>query len=73
MSAWQKWSRKQQTALSTFICSKLTIKTVEQGVRYVQKEQNRHQNDANDVFLLSLMLTLNWRCSGFFSVNFEYT
>ena len=73
MLAWQKWSGKQQTALSTFICSKLTIKTVEQGVRYVQKEQNRHQNDANDVFLLSLMLTLNSRCSGFFSVNFEYT
>ena len=42
-----------------FTCSKLTIETLEQGVKYIQSKQQRYQNDANDVVLVSLLLTLN--------------
>ena len=31
----------------------------EQGVKYVQSQQKRQQNDVNDVVLVSLLLTLN--------------
>ena len=41
---------------SAITCSKLTVKTVEQSVKYVQSQQQRY---ANDVVLLSLLLTLN--------------
>ena len=43
------------------ICSKLAIKTSErrQCVEHVQSKHKRHQNDANGVVLVSLMLTLN--------------
>ena len=32
-----------------FICSKLAIEKLEQGVEYVQSKQQRRQNDANVV------------------------
>ena len=44
---------------SAFTCSKLTVETLEQGVKYVQSQQQRHQNDAR-------------RRSGVFIVNFEH-
>ena len=43
----------------TFTCLKSTKKTVGNGVKYVQKLQQRHQNDVNDIVLVSLLLTLN--------------
>ena len=43
----------------TITCSKLTIETLEQGVKYFQSQQSRHQNDASGVVLMSLLLTLN--------------
>ena len=39
--------------------AKLTIETLEQGVKYVQSVQWRHQNDAIGFVLVSLLLTLN--------------
>ena len=42
-----------------FICSKLTIETLEQVAKYVQSQQERQQNDSNGVVLVSLLLTLN--------------
>ena len=42
-----------------FTCSKFTIETLEQGVKYVQSQQQRHQNDTIDVDLVSLLLTLS--------------
>ena len=32
----------------TFICSKSTIETLEKGVKYVQSQQQKHQNGIND-------------------------
>ena len=43
----------------TFTCSKSTIETLEKGVKYVQKNTKKYQNDAIDVVLMSLLLTLN--------------
>ena len=40
---------------SAFTCSKLTIETLEQGLKYVQ----RHHTSVIDIVLLSLLLTLN--------------
>ena len=40
-------------------CSKSTIKTVEQGVKYVQIKQKRQQNDTTGIVLVSLLFTLN--------------
>ena len=48
-----------ETTQSAFTCSTLTIKTLEQGVKYVQSSQKRHRNDA-------------WRRSGVFIVNVEH-
>ena len=31
------------------VCSKLTIETLKQGMKYVQSYELRHQNDVNDV------------------------
>ena len=42
-----------------FISSKLTIKKLEQGVKYVKRKQKRRQNDAIGV-------------TGVFIVNFEH-
>ena len=39
-------------------CLKLTKETLEKGVKYVQSYLKKHQNDAKDVVLVSL-LTLN--------------
>ena len=44
---------------SAITCSKLTIATLEQGVKYVQSQQYRHQNDASSVVLVSFKLTFN--------------
>ena len=38
---------------------KLTKETLEKGVKYVQSYLKKHQNDAKDVVLASLLLTLN--------------
>ena len=43
----------------SFTYWKLAIETLKQGVKYVQNLQQRHQNDANGVILMSLFLTLN--------------
>ena len=40
-------------------CSKLIIKTLQQGVKYVPSEQLSHKNDANAVVLVSLLFILN--------------
>ena len=43
-----------------FTCSKLAVEKLEQGVKYVQNWQWKHQNnDAIGVVLMSLLLTLN--------------
>ena len=42
-----------------FTYLKLTIETLEQSVKYVQSQQERHQNKNNGVVLVSLLLTLN--------------
>ena len=42
-----------------FSCSKLTIKTLEQGVKYVQSQQEIHPKDS-------------WRRSSAFIVNLEH-
>ena len=36
----------------TFTCSKSTIETLETGVKYVQSQQEKHQNEVNDVILV---------------------
>ena len=42
-----------------FSCSKLTAESLEQGVKYIQSQQERHPYGANDIVLVSLFLTLN--------------
>ena len=44
---------------SPFTCSKSTIKTPEEVVKYFQSEQWRPQNDVIDVVVKSLLITLN--------------
>ena len=39
----------------TFTCSKLTIETLEKGVKHVQSEEEKHQSIANDVILVFLL------------------
>ena len=41
----------------TFTCSKSTIKTPETGVKYVQNQQQNHQNNVIDKF--DILLNLN--------------
>ena len=36
-------------SLPAFTSSKLTVETLEQGVKYVQSQQKRYQNGANDI------------------------
>ena len=49
----------------SFVCSKLLLETLEHGVKYVQSQQKRHQNGANDIeqilhlVLVFLLLSLN--------------
>ena len=43
--------------MPAFTCSKLTIETLEQDVKYVQSQQQRYQNDTSGVVLVSLLLT----------------
>ena len=38
---------------------KVNKKTIEKGVKYVQSQQKRHQNNVSNIFLMSLLLTLN--------------
>ena len=40
----------------TITCSKLTTEILQYGVKYIQNQQKRHQNEAWQVYLL---LTLN--------------
>ena len=49
------------TTQPAFTYSKLTVETLEQGVKYVQSKQERHQKDVwrHRVLLVSLLLTLN--------------
>lgn len=53
----------------TFTCSLLTIYAVEKSVKYLQRYQWRHQNDANDIVLVSLLLTLNMLLFLLFTLN----
>ena len=39
-------------------CLKLTIKTLEKGVEYVQSQQQKHQNNTNGIVLVFSLLTL---------------
>ena len=49
-----------QNTQSAITCSQLTIETLEQVLTYVQSSQKKtHQNDVNDIGLVSLLLTLN--------------
>ena len=50
-----KWITKSQPAL---LYSKSTVETSEQCVKFVQGSQKRHQNDINNIALVSLLLTL---------------
>ena len=43
----------------TVTCLKSAIETLEEGVKYVQDWQLKHQNNVNDVVLVFLLLTLN--------------
>ena len=54
----------------SYTYSKLTIETLEQGVKYVQE---RYQDDANDVVLVSLLLLWIYftPCFSVSVVNFE--
>ena len=38
---------------------KVAIERQEKGIKYVQSEQLKNQNDVNDIVLLFLLLTLN--------------
>ena len=55
-------------------CSKLTIETLEQGVKHVQSKQYIHKNDANGVVLVSSLLTSTdfTPCSSVSFVNTEH-
>ena len=50
---------KDEVFQLTFTCSKLTIETQEKGMKYVQSQQQKHQNDVNAVVFFFLLLTLN--------------
>ena len=54
-----------------FTCSKLTIEIQEQGVKYVQINNKRHQNDANGVSLLLTWIYFT-PYSSVSIVNFEH-
>ena len=43
----------------TNTCSKLTIETLEIGVKHVKSYKGRHQNDVSDVVLMPLLLTFS--------------
>ena len=51
---------KHELTQPVITCSTLTIKTLQQGVKYVQSSQQKHQNEAIG------------RSSGVFIVNFEH-
>ena len=38
---------------------KVAVERQEKGIKYVQSEQLKNQNDVNDIVLLLLLLTLN--------------
>ena len=42
----------------TFTCSKPSIEALDLGVKYGQNQQQRQQNNANEVVLVSLLLSL---------------
>ena len=50
---------KHELTQPVITCSTLTIKTLQQGVKYVQSSQQKHQNEAIGGVLVSLLLTLN--------------
>ena len=43
----------------TITCSESIIKSLEQGVNYVQSKQQKHRDDVTVIVLMSLYLTLN--------------
>ena len=63
-----KWINKSQPAL---ICSKSTVETSEQCVKFAQGSQKRHQNDINNIVLVSLLLTLIDFIPDVFIIDFE--
>ena len=56
---------KRRYTQLTFTFCKSTIETLEKGVTYVQSQQQKHQKDAIDVFMVFLLLTVNI-CHTFF-------
>ena len=54
-----KWCFWTNYTKQTITCSKSTIETVKQVVKYVQRKQKRHQNNVDDVVLVSSLLNLN--------------
>ena len=62
------WTHYKNPTKPAFTCSKLTKETLEQGKKYVQSWQWRHQDDAVGIVLVSLLLTL----STVSIVNFEH-
>ena len=55
VTPWTQEAHSQPTI--TYL--KLTIETLEQGVKYVHSKQLRHEKDAIGIVLVSLLLTLN--------------
>ena len=62
------WTHYENPTKPVFTCSKLTKETLEQGKKYVQSWQWRHQDDAVGIVLVPLLLTLSTASI----VNFEH-
>ena len=51
-------NNSKEMTQQSFTYSKSMIETVENGVKYAPSLQKRHQDDDNDVVLVSLLLTM---------------
>ena len=49
----------QASIQCAFTCSKSATETVEQSMKSVQSQEQRHQNNVNNVIVMSLLLILN--------------
>ena len=69
----QNITEKIKTLRSRHLHFKVKRKALEQSVKFIQKHQLKHQNSANFVLLVSLMLTLNiiYTLFQFFYFNYE--
>ena len=62
----------RETSQLIFTCLNSTVETLEKGVKYIQNQQWKHQNDdVNEVVLVFLLLTVNI-VYVFFSVSVVY-